>query len=70
MGEIGKAMLKAGLVTEEQLKKAEKGANQETGEKIVNAWRKKYGDHFLSKLLFMTTFSQGGKSAVKEMLEK
>jgi hypothetical protein len=66
MGEIGRAMLKVGLVTEGQLKQAEKDTVQE----MVDVWRKKYGDHFLSKLLFMTTFSQGGKTAVKEMLEK
>lgn len=65
MGEIGRAMLKVGFVTKEQLEKAER----EAAEKIVNKWREKYGSDTLSLLLFKMTFSQYGLEAVKSMLK-
>lgn len=66
MGEIGRAMLKVGLVSEGQLKQAEK----EAAEEIINKWRRKYGDSSVSKLLFVAAYLRGGETAVKEMLEK
>lgn len=65
MGEIGRAMLKVGLVSEEQLQKVERKA----AEKIVSRWREKHGSNVCSMILFKATLSLKGLAGIKEMLE-
>lgn len=70
MGQIGRAMLKAGLVTEDQLKQAEEKAKREIAEDIVNEWKNKYGDNVTSQVLFLSTLCYGGLAQIKVMIKE
>lgn len=65
MNQIAEAMLRAGLITEEQLRQGE----QDTREETIKKWREEYGSGLLSVMHFDIVFRRGGFEAVREELK-